>query len=121
MLKAFTAVLIAGLVVACATSSKNLNKVSVGMTKAEVVGIMGPPGIQEEGDYRTGHYTVYFYLTHSMDFDESNTVRSGYTPLVFKDNRLVGMGRRDYRGAVDRMESESEGMPKGSLPWGRTQ
>jgi len=43
MLKAFTAVLIAGLVVGCATSSKNLNKVRVGMTKAEVIQILGQP------------------------------------------------------------------------------
>ncbi|MFZ5447821.1 MAG: DUF3192 domain-containing protein [Thermodesulfobacteriota bacterium] len=98
-----------------------MNDVKLGMTKAEVMGIMGPPQIQEAGDYRTGHYTVYFYLTHSMDFEESNTVRNGYTPLVFKNDRLVGMGRRDYRGAVDRQESELDGVPKVNLPWGRTQ
>ncbi len=99
----------------------HLNELRKGMTKTEVVGLMGPPEIKEEGDYRGGHYTIYFYLTHSMDFEDSNTVRNGYSPLVFKNDRLVGIGRRDYRGAVDRMESESEGMPKGSLPWGRTQ
>jgi hypothetical protein len=54
-----------------------------------------------------------------MDFDESNTVRNGYTPLVFKDDLLVGIGKRDYRQAVDR--PEPEGMPAGSLPWSRTQ
>jgi hypothetical protein len=80
---------------------------------------MGPPGISESGDYRAGHYTILFYLTHSMDFDESNTVRSGYTPLVFQNDRLVGIGRRDYRQAVDR--TESEGVPRGNLPWSRTQ
>ncbi|MEJ2672543.1 MAG: DUF3192 domain-containing protein [Deltaproteobacteria bacterium] len=97
----------------------HLNELKMGMTKEEVVGIMGPPGIRERGDYLGGNYTIYFYLTHSMDFPESNTVRNGYSPLVFKDNRLVGIGRRDYRQAVDR--PESEGVPKGSLPWGRTQ
>jgi hypothetical protein len=43
MLKAFMTVLIAGLVAGCATSSKNLNKVSVGMTKAEVIQVLGQP------------------------------------------------------------------------------
>jgi len=80
----------------------HLNQLHLGMTRAEVVGMMGQPGIREEGDYRGGHYIIYFYLTHSMDFDDSATVRGGYTPLVFKDNKLVGIGKLDYRRAVDR-------------------
>lgn len=99
----------------------HMNEIRKGMSKAEVLGIMGPPGIKESGDYRGGHYTVYFYLTHSMDFEESNTVRNGYTPLVFKNDILVGIGRRDYRNAVDRTEAESQDVPKVNLPWGRTQ
>ena len=95
------------------SSYVRLNDVKLGMSKSEVVGIMGQPGTKEEGDYRGGRYSVYFYLTHSMDFPDSNTVRNGYTPLVFKDNRLVGIGKRDYRMAVDRPE---EGNFPG-LPW----
>ncbi len=88
-----------------------LNEVHLGMSKAEVVGIMGQPGIREAGDYRGGHYTIYFYRTHSMDFDNSNTVRGGYTPLVFKDNKLVGIGKLDYRRAVDRPDVGSYPSP----------
>ena len=87
----------------------HLNQVQVGMSKGEVVGIMGQPGTREDGDYRGGRYSIYFYLTHSMDFPDSNTVRGGYTPLVFKDNRLEGIGKLDYRRAVDRPDV-------GSLP-----
>jgi outer membrane protein assembly factor BamE (lipoprotein component of BamABCDE complex) len=97
----------------------HLNEVKMGMTKSEVLGIMGPPGIKESGDYRGGHYTVYFYLTHSMDFEESNTVRNGYTPLVFKNDSLAGIGKRDYRQAVDRPEAGQ--VPRDNLPWSRTQ
>jgi outer membrane protein assembly factor BamE (lipoprotein component of BamABCDE complex) len=97
----------------------HVNELKIGMTKTEVLGIMGPPGTMESGDYRGGHYTVFFYLTHSMDFDESNTVRNGYTPLVFKGDRLIGIGKRDYRQAVDRPGAVE--VPAGSLPWGRTQ
>jgi outer membrane protein assembly factor BamE (lipoprotein component of BamABCDE complex) len=97
----------------------HVNELKLGMSKAEVLGIMGSPGNTESGDYRGGRYTVFFYLTHSMDFDESNTVRNGYTPLVFKNDRLVGIGKRDYRQAVDR--PEAVGVPAGSLPWSRTQ
>jgi hypothetical protein len=94
-----------------------LNEVKPGMRTSEVVGIMGPPTIRESGDYRGGQYTIYFYLTHSMDFPESDTVRNGYTPLVFQNDRLVGIGKRDYRRAVDRPEAESAP----NLPWSRTQ
>ncbi len=96
----------------------HLNDVKLGMSKSEVLCIMGTPGISESGDYRGGHYTILFYLTHSMDFEESNTVRNGYTPLVFKGDTLVGRGKRDYRQAVDR--PEAVGVPAGSLPWSRT-
>jgi hypothetical protein len=92
-----------------------LNEVKLGMQTSEVVGIMGPPVTRESGDYRGGNYTIYFYLTHSMDFPESNTVRGGYTPLVFKSDRLVGIGKRDYRQAVDRPEEEAAP----NLPWTR--
>jgi outer membrane protein assembly factor BamE (lipoprotein component of BamABCDE complex) len=97
----------------------HLNELHLGMTKPEVLGIMGPPGVQESGDYRGGHYTVLFYLTHSMDFEESNTVRNGYTPLVFQKDQLVGIGRRAYREAVDRPEAET--VPREIRPFGRTQ
>ena len=97
----------------------HLNELALGMTKPEVLGIIGRPGIEEAGDYRGGHYTILFYLTHSMDFEDGNTVRNGYTPLVFKNDRLVGIGKRDYRQAVDR--PEAVGVPAGSLPWSRTQ
>jgi outer membrane protein assembly factor BamE (lipoprotein component of BamABCDE complex) len=102
------------------TNYIHVNELQKGMSKEEVAGIMGSPGIRESGDYRGGHYTIYFYLTHSMDFEDSNTVRNGYTPLVFKNDRLVGIGKRAYLGAVDRMESENQRMPRQSLPWSRT-
>jgi hypothetical protein len=94
-----------------------LNQVKPGMPVSEVVGIMGPPGIREEGDYRGGHYVIYFYLTHSMDFPDSDTVRGGYTPLVFKNDRLAGIGKREYRLAVDRPVEDVTP----NLPWKRTQ
>jgi hypothetical protein len=97
----------------------HLNELQKGMSKSEVLGIMGPPGVTETGDYRGGRYTILFYLTHSMDFDESNTVRNGYTPLVFQQDRLIGVGKRDYRQAVDRLEID--GVPRDQQPWTRTQ
>jgi hypothetical protein len=55
-------------------------EVKLGMSREEVEGVMGPPQVREEGDYRGGHFVLYFYL--------------------------VGKGRRDYLKAVDRSWSE---------------
>jgi hypothetical protein len=85
--------------------------VKLGMSREEVEGIMGSPQIKEEGKFRGGRYLLYFYRTHNMDYPESDTVRGGYTPLVFRNNRLVGKGRRDYLKAVDRLWSEDVPAP----------
>jgi outer membrane protein assembly factor BamE (lipoprotein component of BamABCDE complex) len=87
------------------TTYIHLQDVRPGMTMSEVEGIMGPPQIKEEGDYAGGRYVFYFYLTHSMDYEGGETVRNGYTPLVFQRNRLEGIGKKAYRAAVDRPEA----------------
>ena len=88
--------------------------VKLGMSREEVEGIMGPPQIKEEGDFRGGRFLLYFYRTHNMDYPESDTVRGGYTPFVFQNNRLVGKGKRGYLTAVDR--SWSEDLPPPTPP-----
>ncbi len=86
------------------SSYVQLQDLRPGMSITEVEGIMGPPAIREAGDYRGGHYVFYFYLTHAMDYEGGETVRNGYTPLVFQHDRLVGIGKRAYRAAVERPE-----------------
>lgn len=83
-----------------------LQEVKMGMSREEVEGAMGPPQVREEGDYRRGRFLLFFYRTHNMDYDGSGTVRGGFTPLIFQDNRLVGMGKRDYLKVVDRTWTE---------------
>jgi hypothetical protein len=84
-------------------------EVKLGMSRDEVESIMGPPQIHEEGDYGGGHFLLYFYRTHNMDYPESGTIRGGYTPFIFQNNRLVGKGSRAYYQAVDR-SAWSEGV-----------
>lgn len=90
-----------------------LQDVRLGMSQTEVESIMGPPQVQETGDFRAGRFTFYFYRTHNMDYEGSETVRGGYTPLVFQGDRLVGKGRRDYHRAADRLIEEEAPAP----PW----
>uniref|UniRef100_A0A7C3Z2G8 DUF3192 domain-containing protein n=1 Tax=Desulfobacca acetoxidans TaxID=60893 RepID=A0A7C3Z2G8_9BACT len=85
-----------------------LHDVKLGMSQQEVEAIMGPPQIKEEGDFKGGHYVLYFYRTHNMDYEGSNTVRGGYTPFVFQDSRLIGKGTRAYLQAVDRLSWTQE-------------
>jgi hypothetical protein len=97
------------------TSYFRLQNVKPGMDRLEVEGIMGKPAVKEEGDYPGGHLIIYFYRTYNMDYEGSETVRGGYTPLVFRNNRLVGIGRRDYLRAVGRPVME----PPPNQPWER--
>ena len=78
-------------------------EVKLGMSRTEVEAIMGPPQIQEEGDFKGGHFVLFFYRTHNMDYPESDTVRGGFTPFIFQNNILVGKGSRAYFKAVDRL------------------
>jgi hypothetical protein len=88
-----------------------LQEVRLGMSREDVEGVMGPPQVLEEGDFRGGRFVLYFYRTHNMDYEESGTVRGGYTPLVFQNNSLVGKGKRDYLRAVDRSWVDSIAPP----------
>ena len=92
-----------------------MQELKLGMSTSEVESIMGPPTIREAGDYRGGHYVFWFYLTHSMDYQGGETVRNGYTPLVFQNGRLEGIGRRAYKTAVER----PEGAETPEDPWKR--
>jgi Protein of unknown function (DUF3192) len=106
-----------------------LQGISPGMTKEEVVAKMGPPRVAEEGG-RKGE-SFLFYQTHNMDKLGNETIRGGLTPLVFQDNRLAGIGRRSYNRAMgfpDREENsvsppmsfpdrQDNTQPSSSSPW----
>jgi outer membrane protein assembly factor BamE (lipoprotein component of BamABCDE complex) len=91
-------------------------EVKLGMSRQEVEAIMGSPQMHEEGDFGGGHFLVYFYRTHNMDYSESGTVRGGYTPFIFQNNRLVGKGSRAYFRAVDRASWSEEVTPPSRAP-----
>jgi outer membrane protein assembly factor BamE (lipoprotein component of BamABCDE complex) len=75
-----------------------LQELSPGMTRQDVIAKMGPPKVVEEGG-KSG-YSFLFYQTHNMDKEGSGTIRGGLTPLVFKDDRLEGTGSRAYNRAM---------------------
>ncbi|MEJ2092560.1 MAG: hypothetical protein P8X65_10260 [Syntrophobacterales bacterium] len=59
--------------------------VKLGMSREEVEGIMGAPQIKEEGNFRGGHFLLYFYRTHNMDYPRRAIPCGGATrPWFFK-------------------------------------
>jgi hypothetical protein len=81
-----------------------LQDINTGMTKQEVISRMGTPRVVEDGG-KHGE-TFLFYQTHNMDKLGNETMRGGLTPLVFKEDRLVGIGRRPYNQAMDFPDQE---------------
>ncbi|MCK5473097.1 MAG: DUF3192 domain-containing protein [Planctomycetes bacterium] len=84
-------VLIGGCVgLTAAANRDNLNKLEIGMSKNEVLKIMGKPYQREAGE----QCEWLFYLTTAEHFPR---IDSDYTPLAFENSRLIGWGRNFYK------------------------
>lgn len=99
MLKLFVAIALTGLVIGCATSSKKLNEVSVGMSKPEVIKLLGAP---ESTRASQGVEYLIYTLTERI-------AKPGEAPLPFPIQgqyfvRLVN-GRVDSYGNVGDFDS----------------
>ena len=75
-----------------ATRGQALTKLQIGMTKEEVLSIMGRPQRQET----RGNAEVLFYTTASPGGAQEDTM-----PITIIGGRLIGWGRLDYDSAVN--------------------
>ncbi|OGV47790.1 MAG: hypothetical protein A2X49_08375 [Lentisphaerae bacterium GWF2_52_8] len=75
-----------------ADNREKLRSLSVGMTKQEVIKIMGEPNKNEV--YNTPD--IWFYYTNPKWSDGAVT-RDECTPLVFENDRLAGWGSDYYK------------------------
>ncbi|NKF51094.1 DUF3192 domain-containing protein [Shewanella sp. WXL01] len=78
----------------------NLTKLSMGMTKEQVLVIMGTADFTEaylsnDGDAKQ-EVQVYFYRTQWTKGD-GKTTKDECTPVVLRDNALVGWGDSAYK------------------------
>ena len=71
--------------------------VKKGMTKDEVLAIMGEPRIHEK--YNTPN--IWFYYT-DWDWADAAVTESECTPLLFKNDKLIGKGFVFYRNYKQR-------------------
>ena len=99
MMRLLMIMVMVGLVASCATSSKKLNQISVGMNKAEVITLLGPP---ESTRANQGVEFLIYTFTERI-------AKPGEAPLPFPIQgkyfvRLVG-GRVDSYGNIGDFDS----------------
>ena len=78
----------------------NLDSVRVGMTRDQVLEIMGQPQRQEA-------YGSTEFLIYSTD-GTSNTALLDFTPIAIVDGRVTGSGRRLYAAVVQAHSREHQ-------------
>ena len=71
-----------------------LGDLSIGMTKDQVVQHMGKPWKTEAFMKNQKPYTVLYYVTQRIP--DGTTTDEEMTPVVFKEDILVGWGRRYF-------------------------
>ena len=76
----------------------NLNRLEIGMTKTEVIDVMGPPYKREVYD-RTEWLSYHTEIHHFGANSENN-----YTPICIEDNKLIGWGRNYYQSKVHKFD-----------------
>lgn len=75
-----------------ARNNENLAKLKIGMTKQEVLSIMGEP-LKDEV-YNTEN--TWYYFTQ-VKWSDGMITRDECTPVFFKDDKLAGWGQLEYK------------------------
>jgi outer membrane protein assembly factor BamE (lipoprotein component of BamABCDE complex) len=71
---------------------ENLQKLKVGMTKKEVITVMGEPLVDE----KYNQPDMWFYYT-DWDWADAARTRTECTPVIFENGHLAGWGVKFYR------------------------
>jgi len=83
----------------CQTNRANLSKLEVGMSKEQVLDIMGKPRRTEASE----KMEVLLYQTE-MNYTPHNTFEKVETPLLFEDGKLIGWGRSFWDDHIKKYE-----------------
>lgn len=76
-------------------NQKQIGTLNLGVTKDEVIRLLGSPDISEAKQIDSGEVQVLFYRTHHVKSD-GITTRDECTPLLFKDDKLTAWGADAY-------------------------
>ena len=83
---------------------KNLMKLEIGMSKQEVINIMGIPYNREAYSTPDGQLDFLIYLTKYTD--SGSIPDSDTTPICFVNGKVTGWGRNFYEKQKQRYEIE---------------
>jgi len=82
------------------TNRTNMQQVSLGMTEAQVIEIMGQPAFKDMFQHGDLTRATYYYFTNEMgnkgftgSMSTYTLVRQDCAPLVFKNGALIATGR----------------------------
>ena len=73
---------------------KAMISLSPGVTKNEVLEMMGQPRKTEFYTSEGDSIELWFYLTEGTTIHNKRIIETNFTPLVFEDERLIGWGSR---------------------------
>ena len=77
----------------------NMQKLSLGMTKAQVLGIMGPADKTEAYKTKTGQAMEFLMYRIQVDYN-FNLQEKHWTPVCIIDGKLKGWGRKFYNDTI---------------------
>ena len=78
-------------------NQNNLLKLQKGMSKEQVLEVMGKPDFHEVYESLYGHtLMIAYYYTHHQKFDGKIT-KDECTPVVIKNEKLIGWGDEFYQ------------------------
>lgn len=81
------------------SNRSKLVNLKIGMTKNEVINLMGKPSKTEAYEIQGKNFEFWLYLTE-YEWLEYSTPRPEYTPLAFEGGFLKGWGRNYYDQAL---------------------
>lgn len=87
-----------------AMAEKNLIKTRLlkkGMTTKEVLKILDYPNKIKVKEKEGKKYLIWYYLTKGIGMSQTEFIDENFTPLVFKENILIGVGKRFYKNFFD--------------------
>jgi len=82
------------------TNRKAMLGLNIGMTKTEVIQVMGEPRKTEAYSMEGQNTEFWLYLTEGTTIADTSMGDKNFTPLAFENEILIGWGRNFYDQAL---------------------
>jgi len=82
-------------------NNDNLLKLEIGMSKDQVIRIMGKPVMNESYKSLNGKAVVILFYYTQRKWQDGNYTKDECTPIVFEESKLVGWGDQFYKSKIE--------------------